>query len=184
MNRYIHLGISRRETYEAFFWFGGILGSASRVEFPVSLSNHALPLDCSTAALTTPQKVLPIWKLVELKMLDFSDRTRAGISILTSVAEALIDYFFLFFLSFSIQAGRILIRTLCPFCIKDTPTLVTISIWRPSAPGADGQPFIGEQADFFPDHYSNFRVEPNSLINHASTTPRLLIYPLGTVPHQ
>ena len=23
-----------------FFWFGGILGSASRVEFPVSPSNH------------------------------------------------------------------------------------------------------------------------------------------------
>ena len=23
-----------------FFWFGGILGSASRAEFPVSLSNH------------------------------------------------------------------------------------------------------------------------------------------------
>ena len=46
----------------------------------------ALRLDCSTAALTTPQKVLPIWKLVELKMIDFSDRTRTGISILTSAA--------------------------------------------------------------------------------------------------
>ena len=43
----------------------------------------ALRLDCSTAALTTHQKVLPIWKLVELKMLDFSDRMRTGISILT-----------------------------------------------------------------------------------------------------
>ena len=44
----------------------------------------AIRLDCSTAALTAPQKVLPICKLVELKMLDFSDRTRTGISILTS----------------------------------------------------------------------------------------------------
>ena len=35
----------------------------------------ALRLDCSTAALTTPQKDLPIRKLIELKMLDFSDRT-------------------------------------------------------------------------------------------------------------
>ena len=43
--------------------------------------------DCSTAALTTHQKVLPIGKLVELKMLDFSDRTRTGISILTSAAD-------------------------------------------------------------------------------------------------
>ena len=38
----------------------------------------ALRLDCSTAALTTHQKVLPIWKVVELKMLDFSDRRRTG----------------------------------------------------------------------------------------------------------
>ena len=48
----------------------------------------ALLLDWSTAALTTPQKVLPIWKLDELKMLDFSDRTRTGISILTSAADS------------------------------------------------------------------------------------------------
>ena len=31
----------------------------------------ALRLYCSTAALTTPQTVLTIWELVELKMLDF-----------------------------------------------------------------------------------------------------------------
>ena len=49
----------------------------------------ALRLDCSTAALTTHQKVLPIWKLVELKVLDVSDRTRTGISILTSAADYL-----------------------------------------------------------------------------------------------
>ena len=42
------------------FGFGGILGSASRAEFPVSPSNHASRLDCSTAALATPQKVLSI----------------------------------------------------------------------------------------------------------------------------
>ena len=43
-------------------------------------------LDCSTAALTTPQKVSSNWELVELKMLDFSDHTRTGISILISAA--------------------------------------------------------------------------------------------------
>ena len=32
-------GLSKKYV-EHFFWFGGILGSASRVEFPVSLSNH------------------------------------------------------------------------------------------------------------------------------------------------
>ena len=30
-----------KTTSYAFFWFGGILGSASRAEFPISLSNHA-----------------------------------------------------------------------------------------------------------------------------------------------
>ena len=47
----------------------------------------ALHLDCSTAALTAHQKVLSIWKPVELKMPDFSDRRRTGISILTSAAD-------------------------------------------------------------------------------------------------
>ena len=47
----------------------------------------ALHLDCSTTALTTPQKVLPIWKLVDLKILDYSDRMRTCISILTSAAD-------------------------------------------------------------------------------------------------
>ena len=78
--------------YRFFLWFGGILGSASRAEFTVSLSNHlAIYLDCSTAALTTHQKVVPIWKLVELKMIDFSDRTWTGISILTSAADTYIS---------------------------------------------------------------------------------------------
>ena len=57
----------------------------------------ALRLDCSTAALTTPQTVLSIWKLVELKMLDFSDRTRTGISILTSAADNEKDSYALIF---------------------------------------------------------------------------------------
>ena len=42
----------------------------------------ALSLDCSTTAEpTTPQKVLSIRKLVELKMLCFNDQMRTGISI-------------------------------------------------------------------------------------------------------
>ena len=47
----------------------------------------ALCLDCSTAAVTTPKMVSSIWKLVDLKMLDISDHTRTGISILTSAAD-------------------------------------------------------------------------------------------------
>ena len=47
----------------------------------------ALRPDCSTAALTTPHKVLQIWKPIELNMLDFSDRMRTGISILASAAD-------------------------------------------------------------------------------------------------
>ena len=48
----------------------------------------------ATAALTIAQKVLPIWKLVELKMLDFIDCTRTGISILTSAANIFSQYLF------------------------------------------------------------------------------------------
>ena len=40
-------------------------------------------LDCSAAALAIPQKVLSIWKWVELKMFDFGDSSKTGISILT-----------------------------------------------------------------------------------------------------
>ena len=74
----------------AFFFLGleGSWGQPQGQNFPSPWATMlALHLDCSTAALTTPQKVLPIWKLVELKMLDFSDRTRTGISILTSAAD-------------------------------------------------------------------------------------------------
>ena len=34
------LGKKERSNFGGFFWFGRILGSASRAEFPVSLSNH------------------------------------------------------------------------------------------------------------------------------------------------
>ena len=60
----------------------------------------ALLLDCSTAALPTPQKVSSIWKLVELKMLDFSICMRTGISILTSAASNWKELLSLFLQSF------------------------------------------------------------------------------------
>ena len=70
-----------------FFGSEGSWGQPQGPNFPSPWATMlALRLDCSTAALTTPQKVLPIWKLVELKMLDFSDWTRTDISILTSAA--------------------------------------------------------------------------------------------------
>ena len=64
----------------------GILGSASGDEFPVSLRNH-VGFTPRLLYSSTHQKVLPI--LVELKMLDFSDCTRTGISILVSAADCL-----------------------------------------------------------------------------------------------
>ena len=63
-------------------WFGGRISRLP--EQPCWL------YDCSTPALTTPQKVLSIWRLVELEMLDFSDRSRTGISSLTSASDFLI----------------------------------------------------------------------------------------------
>ena len=50
----------------------------------------ALHINCTTAALATPQEVVSIRKLVELKVLDFSDHTRTSISILTSAADKII----------------------------------------------------------------------------------------------
>ena len=44
-----------------------------------------LRLDCSSAALNQPQKLLSHWKLVEIEMLDFSGRARTGIFISISV---------------------------------------------------------------------------------------------------
>ena len=49
-------------------------------------------LDCSTAALPSPQKVSCNYKLVELKMLNFRDRLKTGISILTSAADKMLGY--------------------------------------------------------------------------------------------
>ena len=70
------------------FGLEGFWGQPLGPNFPSPQANMlALRLDCSTAALATPQKVLSTWKLVELKMLDFSDRTRTGISILSSAAD-------------------------------------------------------------------------------------------------
>ena len=72
-----------------FFYLEGFWGQPQGPNFPSPWATMlALRLDCSTAALTTPQTVLSLWKLVELKMLDFSDRTRTGISILTSAADS------------------------------------------------------------------------------------------------
>ena len=71
-----------------FFCLEGSWGQPQGPNFPSPWATMlALRLDCSTAALTTPQTVISIWKLVELKMLDFSDCTRTGISILTSAAD-------------------------------------------------------------------------------------------------
>ena len=71
-----------------FFGLDGSWGQPHGLNIPSPWATIlALRLDSSTAALTTPQKVLPIWGLVELKMLDFSDRMRTGISILTSAAD-------------------------------------------------------------------------------------------------
>ena len=79
--------------YANLYMFFGLEGSWAQPQGPNFPSPWAtmlaLRLDCSKAAITTPQKVLPIWKLVELKMLDFSDRTRTGISILTSAADSM-----------------------------------------------------------------------------------------------
>ena len=74
---------------QIFIFFLGLDGSWGQplgAKFPVSpwATMLALRLDCPTASLTTPQKVLSIWRLAELKLLDFSDRARIGISSLTS----------------------------------------------------------------------------------------------------
>ena len=71
-----------------FFCLEGSWGQPEGSNFPSPWASMlALRLECSTAALTTPRKVVPIRKLVELKMLDFRDRMRTGISILTSAAD-------------------------------------------------------------------------------------------------
>ena len=64
-------------------FFGQSLGRISPCPWATM---SALHLNCSIAALPTPQKILSNWELVEL-MLDFSNRTGTGISILTSAAH-------------------------------------------------------------------------------------------------
>ena len=69
-------------SYDFFFGLEGSWGQPQGPNFPSPWAAMlALRLDCSIAALPTPQKVLPIWRLVELKMLDFSGLKRTGISI-------------------------------------------------------------------------------------------------------
>ena len=72
----------------AFFWFEGILGLALRVEFPVSLSNHAgfMPRLLYSSTHDSSESFIYL-KTVELKMLDFSDCTGTSISILASAAD-------------------------------------------------------------------------------------------------
>ena len=60
--------------YVPFFVLKGFWGQPQGLDFPSPQATMlALRLNCSTAALTTPQKVLSIRRLVKLKMLDFSD---------------------------------------------------------------------------------------------------------------
>ena len=71
-----------------FFGLEGFWSQPQGPNFPSPQATMlALRLDCSRSALVTPQRVLSFWRLVELKMLDVSDRTKTGISILTSAAD-------------------------------------------------------------------------------------------------
>ena len=87
------LGIFDQITFFYLWWFWGQpQGPNFTSPWATMLAFH---LDCSTAALTTPQKFSFIWKL----LLDSSDCTRTGISILTSAADdkkCLVCYFFRF----------------------------------------------------------------------------------------
>ena len=70
------------------FWLERILGSASQLNFPSPWATlFALRLDFFTAALTLSKKVLRNGKVVELKMLDYSDRMTTGISNLTLATD-------------------------------------------------------------------------------------------------
>ena len=90
----------------------------------------ALRLDCSTVALTTPQKVLPIWKLVELKMLDFSDRTRTGISILTSVGDQHWAYIASFFKFQEIPPSYVIVH-ICSMLRSRSDNMLFVSpFWK------------------------------------------------------
>ena len=80
--------MNNNNTIFFFFWLEGIWHQPQGLNFPFPRATMlAICLDCSTAAFTTPQKVLSIRRLVELMMLDFSDCTRTGISILKSAPD-------------------------------------------------------------------------------------------------
>ena len=69
--------------FETLFCLEWLVGWVNLwAKFPVFLNFSMLTthLDCSSAALATPQKFLSNWKLVQLRMLDFRDRRRVGIS--------------------------------------------------------------------------------------------------------
>ena len=115
-----------------FFGLEGLLGQPKRLNLPFSWATMlASPLGCSTAALTTPQKVLPIWKLVELKTLDFSDCTRTGISILTSAADIfrwmLTDVWTLF-LGLALQKRKRGMKTILATA-RPSETLAPLPVW-------------------------------------------------------
>ena len=71
-------------------WFGGILGSASSAEFPVSLRSHVgfTPWLIYSSTHPAPEGFIHL-KTFELKMLDFSGHMRTGISIFTLATVSL-----------------------------------------------------------------------------------------------
>ena len=87
----INQGVSVVHWFLTMLFFGleGPWGQPEGPHFPFSPSNH---VGFTPRLLTTPQKVLSLGRQVELKMLDFSDRTRTGISILTSDADLLFPF--------------------------------------------------------------------------------------------
>ena len=111
-------------------------------------------LDCSTSALTTPQKSLPIWKLVELKVLDLCDHRRTGISILTSAADLFVHPLFRPIPAFHFleTVGRVLSYPTNPFTILEllhpshdvselhkirrSPDLEALQLWKSTSGSA------------------------------------------------
>ena len=68
--------------FKFVFWLCGIFGPGPKAKFPISLSKHIslTPWLLYISNHHSAQKFLSIWKLVELKMFDFSDLTRTGIT--------------------------------------------------------------------------------------------------------
>ena len=160
---------SKSIAQKLFFWFGGTLGQPQEQNFPSPWAiKLALRLDCSTAALTTPQKVLPIWKLVELKMLDFSDRTRTGISILTSAAdhsETCIAWFLLL-INCEVVFGRVVSKIFLFFCGRPPYQ----PDYRPSPPSSPARPDYrpGTGADSGDPNRPNVTTSPMDLKDYEA----------------